>query len=49
MAAIGAILLILGASAMDSEGLVLPAALVTTGIMLIWLGRRRSTWITKER
>ena len=48
MTAIGAILLILGASAMDSASLVLPAALVATGIVLIWLGRR-SAWITEER
>lgn len=48
MTAIGAILLILGASAMDSESLVLPAALVVTGILLIGLGRR-SAWITEER
>lgn len=48
MAIIGIILFMLGACAMDSESLVLPATLVAIGIMLIWLGRR-SAWITKER
>lgn len=42
MAAIGAILLILGASAMDSASLVIPAVMVTSGIVLIHVGRRRT-------
>lgn len=49
MAAIGAILLILGASAMDSASLVIPAAMVTCGIMLIYVDERRKKWITSAR
>ena len=49
MAAVGMILFILGACAMDSASLVLPAALVATGILLIGLGWRRSVWTTSGR
>lgn len=49
MAAIGAILLVLGASAMDSASLVIPAAMVTSGILLIYVEGRRKKWITSGR
>lgn len=44
MAAVGAILLILGASAMDSASLVIPAVMVTSGIVLIYVGGKKKVW-----
>ena len=46
MTAAGIVLFMLGASAMDSPSLVIPTALIATGIMLIGLGWRKSRWTT---
>ena len=44
MTAAGIVLFMLGASAMDSASLVIPAVMAAAGIVLIYVGERRKSW-----
>ena len=49
IAGTGAVLFMLGASAMDSESMTIPTLLVLVGILLLYVGGRRQGWITNEK
>lgn len=48
MAVLGIVLLMIGASGMDSDVLFIPSVLTLAGLTLLFYAGRRMAWITKE-